>query len=345
MRKLVVLVLLVVSCNFAGNRGYDWYSYQVNTPMSTASQKVAFHVEPGATTEQIASDLAAKGLIREPQVFLIYLRYGGGSAHIEAGDFVLDRNMTMTQIVETLGHARVQQVSVSLPEGYTMQLMAEKAEAAGLGKAADYLAAAQDPSWQYEFLAGRPASAAKSLEGYLYPESYQLDRGATPRDLVKRQLDQFGKAVTPDLLAQMAQATAVRPAQSLFAVVVMASMVEREVNQDADRPMVCGIYYNRLASGMLLQVDATVLYGLGKWHTGVLDADLARDTPYNTYLHKGLPPGPIANPGLASIKACTNPQKSDNYFYFADPKGVTHYARTHTEFLQQQRQFGVSGRQ
>ena len=343
MKKLAVLLILLAGCGFAGNRGYDWYSQQVDTPVSSRSEPVDFHVAQGESTEQIANDLVAKGLVRRAQVFLVYVRYGGGSSKIQAGDFVLDRNMSMRQIVATLGHARAQQVSVSLPEGYTLQLMAQKAEQAGLGTAADYLAAAQDMTWPYDFLAGRPAGAPRNMEGYLFPESYQLDRGSTARDLVKRQLDQFGQAMTADLRGQVGQAAPGRPAESLYAIVTLASMVEREVNQDGDRPVVCGIYYNRLARGMPLQVDATVLYGLGKWKAAVTDVDLARDTPYNTYLHKGLPPGPISNPGLASIKACIAPQKSDYLFYFADPKGVTHYARTQTEFLQQQRQFGVSG--
>jgi UPF0755 protein len=342
MKKLVALLLLVAGCGYAGSRGYDWYTYQVNAPMASRSEPVDFHVDQGESTEQIANDLAAKRLIREAQVFLIYMRYGG-SARIEAGDFVLNRNMSMAQIAATLGHARVQQIAVSLPEGYTLQLMAQKAEQAGIGTAADYLAAAQDMTWPYDFLADRPAGAPRNTEGFLFPESYQLDRGSTARGLVKRQLDQFGRAVTPDLRAQAAQAAPGRPAESLYAIVTLASMVEREVNQDGDRPVVCGIYYNRLTRSMPLQVDATVLYGLGKWKTAITDVDLAKDTPYNTYLHRGLPPGPISNPGLASIKACIAPQKSDYLFYFADPKGVTHYARTQTEFLQQQRQFGVSG--
>src|SRR5262249_57539165 len=104
-----------------------------------------------------------------------------------------------------------------------------------------------------------------------------------------------------------------------------------------------GDYKNGVASDMPLQVDATALYGLGKWQTTITQADLTTDTLYNTYLHKGLPPGPISNPGLAAIKACLNPQKNDYLFYFADTKGVTHYARTQAEFDQQKRQFGVSG--
>jgi UPF0755 protein len=342
MKKLVVLLLLVAGCGFAGNRGYDWYSSQVNTPMSATSQKVAFHIDQGESTDQIANDLAAKGLIRTPEVFLLYLRYGDKDARLEAGDFQLDRNMTMTQIVSALGHSRVEQVSVTLPEGATMKIMAQRAGTAGVGTTDEYLAAAKDPSWQYDFLQGRPAGSPANLEGFLFPDTYQLDRGATAHDLVKRQLDQFATQVTPAMRQDATQAVPGRPATSLYDIVRLASIVEREVTKDPDRAIVCGIFYNRLAIRMALQDDVTVLYGLDKLQGPLTDVDKQKDTPYNTYLHPGLPAGPISNPGLASINACIHPQKTDNLFFFADAQKVTRYAKTYAEHLRQQQQYGLA---
>ncbi len=342
MKRLLVLVFLLVGCGFAGNRGYDWYSYQVQTPMSSTSQKVAFHIDEGESSDQIANDLANKGLIRTPEVFLVYLRYENKGARLEAGDFVLDRNMTMRQIIVTLGKARVQQVSVTFPEGSTMKIMAHQAAQAGLGTADAYLAAARDLSWQYDFLQGRPAGAPANLEGFLFPDTYQLDRGSTARDLVKRQLDRFAQQVTPALRAQLAQPAPGRPAESLYSLITLASMVEREVPRDPDRAIVCGIFSNRLASHMLLQDDPTVLYGLDKPQGPLTEPDKKKDTPYNTYLHMGLPAGPIANPGLASINACVSPQKTDYYFFFSDANRVTRYAKTYAEHVKQQQQYGVA---
>jgi peptidoglycan lytic transglycosylase G len=342
MKKLVVLVLLVAGCGFAGNRGYDWYQGQVNTPMSSASQKVAFHIDQGESTEQIANDLAAKGLIRTPEVLLIYLRYQNKGATLQAGDFTLDRNMSMAQIVTALGAARVQQVSVTLPEGSTMKTMAARVAQAGIGSADSYLVAARDPAWQYDFLQGRPAGSPANLEGFLFPDTYQLDKGATAHDLVKRQLDRFAEQVTQALRAQAAQPAPGRPAVSIYDVVRLASIVEREVTRDPDRAIVCGIFYNRLARGMALQDDVTVLYGLDKLQGPLTDVDKARDTPYNTYLHPGLPAGPISNPGLASMQACIAPQKTDYYFFFADAQKVTRYAKTYTEHLTQQQRYGLA---
>jgi UPF0755 protein len=342
VKKLLILVLLLVGCGYAGNSGFDWYSSQIHKPMSSTSQKVAFHIDTGESTAQIAADLQSKGLIGSPEVFQVYMKYMANGAALEAGDFTLDKNMTMVQIIGALGNARVQQVRVTLPEGSTMAVMAQAAATAGLGTADQYLAAARDPGWQYPFLQGRPAGAPPNLEGFLFPDTFQLDKGATPHDLVKRQLDDFAAQVAPALQAQIAQPTAARPAESLYSLVTLASIVEREVRKDPDRAIVCGIFYNRLDAGMALQDDVTVLYGVGKSVGPLTDQDKAKDTPFNTYLHRGLPAGPISNPGLATINACVNPQKSDNSFFFADAQGVTRYAKTYAEHLRQQQQYGLA---
>jgi UPF0755 protein len=342
MKRLLVLVFLLAGCGFAGDRGYDWYSYQINAPMSSTSQKVPFHIDQGESSDQIASDLAAKGLIRSPEVFLVYLRYQDKGAQLEAGDFVLDKTMNMLQIISALGNAKVQQVSVTLTPGSTLKAMAQGAATAGLGTAASYVTAASDLSWPYDFLQGRPQGAPGNLEGFLFPDTYQLDKGSTTRDLVKRQLDQFGQQVTPALRAQIAQPAPGRPAETLYTVVTLASIVEREVTKDPDRAIVCGIFYNRLAIHMALQDDITVLYGLNKLQGPLTDQDKQKDTPYNTYLHPGLPVGPISNPGLASISACAGPQKTDYYFFFADANKVTRYAKTYAEHLRQQQLYGLA---
>jgi UPF0755 protein len=341
VKKLLVLVLLLAGCGYAGNRGYDWYNGQLNQPSSSTSQKVAFHIDPGESTAQISDDLQTKGLIGSPEVFQFYMRYQSNGAQLEAGDFTLDRDMNMRQIITVLGQAKVQQVSVTLTEGSTFAIMAQAVGKAGLGTADDYTAAVKDQSWQYPFLQGRPQGAPGNLEGFLFPDTYQLDKGATARDLVKRQLDDFAQQVSP-LEAQMAQAAPGRPAESLFNIITLASIVEREVTKDPDRAIVCGIFYNRLAMKFALQDDVTVLYGLGKLQGPLTDQDKQKDTPFNTYLHTGLPAGPISNPGLAAIKACITPQQSSYYFFFADAKGVTRYAKTYAEHLQQQQQYGLA---
>lgn len=336
MKRLLVFVLIVFGIGYVVSQGYDWINFQIHAPMASRSQPVTIHIDEGESPDQLAQDLKDRGLVRNKDVFVYYLRYTGARSRLQAGDFVLNRNMSMAQITDALQETKPSQVAVRLPEGLTLQQMAVEAEKDGLGKAASYVAAATDASWDYPFLKDRPARV--SLEGFLFPDTYLLDKTAASRDLVKKQLDRFDQVFSPDLRAKAGQATAARPAETIYNIVVLASMVEREANKDGDRPRVCSVYYNRLAEGGLLQVDATVLYGQGRT-TGL--PDTTADTPYNTYIHKGLPPGPIANPGISAINACLNPEKTDFQFYFTDPKGVTHFARSGTEFEQQKQQFGV----
>lgn len=323
------------------SRAYDSWNYEVGTPLSSSSNRVSVTISPGDTPSQVADQLIAKHLIRNRDAFVYYMRISGDASKLQAGDYSISPNMSITSIAAALESGHLDQVSVSLPEGYTLKLMAQAAERAGVGTADQYLAAAADPAWSYDFLSSKPKDA--NLEGYLFPDTYSVNRTSTVRDLVKRQLDQFGAILTPDLRAQAARATPERPAESIENLVILASIVEREVNTDPDRAVVCSVLYNRLRVNQPLQVDATVLYALGQWKGALTLDDLKVNSPYNTYLHPGLPPGPIANPGVAAIKACVNPQKTDFLFYFTDPKGVTHFDRSAEEFAADTRKFGVAG--
>jgi UPF0755 protein len=233
---------------------------------------------------------------------------------------------------------------VRLTEGYTMKLMAAQAQAQGVGTAAQYIAAASDPgAYDEPFLKGWPANAPGNLEGFLYADTYYLLPDSTPKELISRQLQRFGQLVTPAMQAEAAKPTAARPAESIYNVVILASIVEREVDTDKDRPLVCDVFYNRLAAGIPLGSDATVLYAVGKWSGTPTQEELQVNSPYNTRKFAGLPPGPISNPGIASIEGCLNPTKTDYMYFFADAKGVIHYAVTYQQFLQQQQQYGLAG--
>jgi UPF0755 protein len=217
-------------------------------------------------------------------------------------------------------------------------------EKTGLGTAADYLTAAKDPALAaaYSFLASRPTNADPPLEGYLFPDTYQIDRTAGVTQLVKAQLDQFGTVFSPALRSQITQATAARPAGSVEAIVILASMVEREANKDADRGNVCSVYYNRLKVNMPLGVDATLLYALGRLTPEPTYPELQLNTPFNTRTHAGLPPGPISNPGKAALLACINPPQTSYLYYFTDPDGVTHFETNQNDFCRDLAQHGMS---
>jgi UPF0755 protein len=188
------------------------------------------------------------------------------------------------------------------------------------------MAEVQTGSFNEPFLAGRPPGA--SLEGFLFPDTYTFAKGASAHQVVQAQLDDFAKRAAP-LLAT--------PPRSLSAyqLVVMASIIEREARFDDDRPKVASVLYNRLDRGMYLQVDASVLYGLGVFGRAPTADELHKDTPYNTYMHAGLTPTPIANPGLASLQAAAAPAQTAFLFYVSDGCGHNHYSTTQAEHDQQ----------
>jgi UPF0755 protein len=253
--------------------------------------------------------------------------------------------MNMAQIIDALEHGRPDQLLVTIPEGFPLKFQAQYVEKSGLGTAADYLAAANDPAVAapFDFLSSRPAAADPPLEGYLFPDSYLIDRSVGVKELVKAQLAQFGNVFSAALRDQIKQATPARPAESVESMVILASMVEREANKDSDRGNVCSVYYNRLKIGMPLGVDATLLYGLGRLTPEPTYAELQLNSPYNTRNHVGLPPGPISNPGKAALLACINPPQTQYLFYFADRNGITHFETNENDFERDKQTYGVSG--
>jgi UPF0755 protein len=345
VRKLAVLLVVLAVLGVGTSRVYDWWNYNVYTPVSTSSQRVVFHIDSGEPPTQVADDLVGQHLIRSRTVFDLYLRITGAGARFEAGSFILNRNMNMAQITDALQHAAPDQLAVTLREGFPLRVQAQDVEKSGLGTAADYLAAANDPSIaaKYDFLGSRPPDASPPLEGYLFPDTYLVDKTGGVKALITAQLDQFGVVFSPDLRNQISQATATRPAETVEAIVILASMVERESNNTSDNGNVCSVYYNRLKINMTLGVDATLLYALGRLTPEPTAAELQISSPFNTRTHAGLPPGPISNPGKAAILSCINPPKTTYLYYFADRKGVTHFESNEQDFERDKQTYGVSG--
>ncbi len=343
MKALAVVVGVLLVIGFGASRAYDWWSYSVNTPASSTSQPVPFHIDPGEVPSTVAQDLANKGLVRDANVFEWYVRLTGAGSSFQAGSFVLNRNMSIVQIVSALEHATPNQKVVTIPEGYPLKFQAQFVEKSwpGMGKA--YLTEAGSPVWksEYDFLAARPAGAYPPLEGYLFPDTYTVDPSLGVDGLIKQQLDQFAAVFSTDLRAAIQQPTDARPAESIDNIVILASMVEREANRDPDRGNVCSVYYNRLQNDTPLGVDATLLYGLGRLTPEPTAAELALNTPWNTRKHAGLPPGPISNPGKAALLACINPPKTNYLFYFTDKNGTTHFETNEADFERDIQKYGV----
>ncbi len=308
-------------------------------PAGTDPTPVTFTIHPGQSVMEVAQALEEAGLIRDAFLFRAYVRYHGLDREIEAGEYALNKTMTIPQIVEALRSGRKAEWTVRIREGLRLEEVAEVIAAQTHLSAQAVLEAARDGlRWRadFPFLADLPPGA--TLEGYLFPDTYRLARDATAEGMIRRMLENFGRKVTPEKIAA-ARARGL----SLHQVIILASIVEREAVLPEERPLIASVYLNRLAAGMKLDADPTVQYALGYqpdqktwWKSPLTLEDLQVDSPYNTYRYPGLPPGPIASPGLASIEAVLNPAETDYFYFMADcvKKDGSHwFARTQEEHL------------
>ncbi|MEN3337396.1 MAG: hypothetical protein V7647_1072, partial [Acidobacteriota bacterium] len=240
----------------------------------------------------------------------------GSGRHLQAGEYRFDRAMTVHEVIARLARGDVYLIPITFREGLTIKQMSELFEAKGFGPAADFVAAARNAALVASF-----DPAAHDLEGYLFPDTYALPRHATAAQLVGRMVAGFEKVLTPELRARAAgRGLTVR------GLVTLASIVEKETGKAEERPLVAAVYSNRLKTGMGLQCDPTVIFALekaGRYNGNLTREDLHFDSPYNTYRYAGLPPGPIASPGRASLEAAANPADAP-YVYFVSRNDGTH---------------------
>jgi UPF0755 protein len=321
------LVLLIVALA-AGN----WYRTQTSgvgpkTPVTVV-------VPEGVTGAQVANLLETNGVIHSTFLFRLALRLRNQSSGFEAGEYHLTTNMAFSQLISTLQQGPVvHAVSVTIPEGLTVPQTAERLapSLAGVRRGSFVRAATSGTYSLPPYLPpGKP-----TVEGFLFPNTYDFLKSTTDDTAIKRLLAEF-QSEAKDLPWQNAQ----KMHLSDYQVVIVASMIEREAKFAADRPKVARVIYNRLARGMRLQVDATVLYALGRTTTTITDQDLQVKSPYNTYLHAGLPPTPIASPGLASLRAALDPAPGNWLYYLTvDAAGHERFTASYAQFLAWKSQF------
>jgi UPF0755 protein len=274
-------------------------------------------VTPGSSTAHIGQQMQAAGMIRSRYAFLLLRLWKRGM--LRAGEYRFDHPASAAEVYSRIARGDVFTRAVTIPEGATIFDVAAKLEQAGFGARQDFLASA---AGQADLVADLDPGA-KNLEGYLFPDTYHLPRKSTPEQICATMVRRFRAAA-----AQLGLN------KNVHAVVTMASLVERESAVDSERPLVASVFENRLAKGMPLMTDPAVIYGLqlaGRWRGTIYQSDLTRDTAYNTYLHKGLPPGPIANPGIRSLRAAMEPATTD-YLYFvaasANAQGHSLFSRS-----------------
>jgi UPF0755 protein len=312
-------------------------SGDLTSPAGPDPTPVDFSVEPGETAGMVAERLAAQGLVADAQLLTYYLRYLGLDSQVEAGDFILRQTMTLPEVARALTDALAREVEVRVTEGWRLEQIAEALalHPALADRSDDFrlLAGPNSPRANaYDFLDDLAPGA--SLEGYLFPDTYLLRPDATASDILDKLLSNFQARLPPDYRTQVAAR-----GLTLHQAITLASLIEREAVVGDERPLIASVIYNRLAVGQLLEIDAAVQYALGQpgnWWPRLAGLDLRGiQSPYNTYAVPGLPPGPIANPGLESILAAANPATTDFYYYRAlcDGSGRHAFAVTYEEHL------------
>lgn len=295
--------------------GFFWWSWVNGTPDNQLTTSQSFVIKKGESISSIAQRLAEKKLIRSALAFKIKVRLDGLENKIQAGSFSLKPSLSPQETLVVLTHGTTD-LWLTFPEGWRKEEFAQR-----LGANLT------------DFDASQFLRLAENYEGQLFPDTYLLPKESSPSAVLSFFLNNFQKKFTTDMESILAQSGLTKKE-----ALILASLVERETKSDKDRPIVAGILLNRLKADWPLQIDATLQYALANlrcssksdcdWWITPTAADKKINSPYNTYLNKGLPPAPICNPGLSSIKAVVNPQDSDYWFYISDTKGQMHYART-----------------
>lgn len=344
MLSLLTIVLLM-GCSLE-SLYLDFYiesqSEALSQPAGSDATPVTFTVESGQSVEAIANQLKRRGLITDAELFRRYVQYKNLDAGIQAGAYTLDATMTIPEIARTLQRAATSDLQVTIPEGKRLEEVAVLVAAETGIPPESFLQLAQtgwaqtDLVTRYTFLAQIPVTA--TLEGFLFPDTYRLPKEPTAYDLVDRMLADFERQVTPEIQQGFAAQEL-----SLFEGITLASIVEREAVVDAERPIIAGVYINRLRDGWPLAACPTVQYALGYrpeegvwWKRVIYFVDLEVASPYNTYRTLGLPPAPIASPGAAAIQAAAFPAETPYYFFMVDCQkndGSHLFARIEAEHL------------
>lgn len=304
-----------------------WLSYILFQPTALPIEHRVI-VAKGETISSLATRLKDEGIIRSALAFRLLVSLRHADETMKAGEYTLSGSQTLVQTVMLfMRGAPNSEYTITVIEGWTLADIALMLEDAGVLSSSEFLAAAQeDYTSSFPFLPSR--SRTESLEGYLFPDTYRLYKNSAGRDIIVKMIENFADKYSPDMVTET-----LKVKHDVHTIVTLASMLEREVSGDRDRRLVADIFYRRLTQGMPLQADSTINYITGKKDSRARSADLEIASPYNTYRNKGLPPGPIGNPGLAALQAALSPIENPFLFFLTTPQGEVIYSKTFEEHV------------
>lgn len=320
-KKLLVGVMAAAILGFAAILGWT-----LTQPVSSAGEPVLITIKPGMPAKIIAQELESQNLIKNALVFRIAARLQGLESSLQAGEYSISPAMPIRQMLTMMSQGQTAYQQITIPEGYTIEqvagLLAEK-KLANPDKFKE-LAKTFAP---FPYMAPTP-NTKYSAEGFIFPDTYRVAKGTTEEELLTMMVKQFDAKLTPEIRQRAAEL-----GLSIREVVIMASLVEKEAKLSEERPVIAGVFANRIKQSMPLQSCATIQYILGYPKAELTIQDTQISSPYNTYQNMGLPPGPIANPGNAAIKAVLFADTTEYLYFVADKQGKHHFSKTYEEHL------------
>ena len=338
LRNVLVFVgtLSIVSLVFCLGAYWKYLTNFANEP-GPSKQKIEVQIQRGWAAAKVAKLLAEKGVISDERAFYHYLRYVAQSAReIQAGDYVFEAGQTPKQVLTDLKSGRKKEYRLTIPEGANKRDIAQIIESAGFAKSDVLLALMNDPELLRAFgVPGEskyPGVSFGGIEGYLFPDTYQFPVDTPAIEILERMRQRLDEVISEEMLVRMEQM-----GFDFHSLLTLASIVEKETGDPMERSEIAGVFLNRLKRDMKLQTDPTVIYSINDFSGNLKKVHLKEDHPYNTYVRKGLPPGPIASPGLAAILAVLWPNQTDNLYFVSRNDGTHIFCPTltcHNEAVQ-----------
>lgn len=330
-KRIGGVVFVALACLMLAAAGLWYMFFHAESPKYhlARGEVVMVEIERGSSTLSIANELAQAGVIRNSNMFRVHSSLTEADGQLKAGSYTFEIGMGYDSVIEKLKTGpQVGFTTVTIPEGFIIEQIAERFQAEAGIPSEELLALAKDGALEFAedhpYLAG---AYGDSLEGFLFPKTYRVPEGATARDVISMMLRQFDREI-----AAIDMGPALARGQSLEEIVIIASIIERETKVASERPVVASVIYNRLARNMRLEIDATIEYVLPGNRFRLRYKDLEIDSPFNTYRNHGLTPGPIANPGIASIEAAIRPASTEYLYYvLTSPDGSHTFTRTYAE--------------
>jgi len=323
MKFLRFFLLLFFTLSILGGLFFLWQGIYLPKNYEENKEKI-FQIKKGENFFEISENLEKEGLIKNKRFFQVYVLIKKGYKNLKAGNYCFNSSMSIAEIAEKILKGQTIKLKITIPEGFTIKQIEERIE-----KISNFKAQSSKINEEkaikyredYKFLQDVPDDF--NLEGFLFPDTYEFDVRTNDEEIVRKMLDNFDKKLTSQLRKEIK-----KQGKTVFDIVKMASLLEKEVKTFEDKKLVSGILWKRLRNNMPLQVDATIAFITGKKGLNVSSEETKIDSPYNTYKYRGLPIGPICNPGLDSLLAAIYPEKSDFWYYLSTPEGKTIFSRT-----------------